>query len=111
MTRVVFSEASRNDRRAITAYTVERFGLAQARRLRGQFEAVLRLLADSPQLGRVNLELDPPGKTFRYFPIVKIFVVVYEATDTGIRVARLLHGARLLAEELEADPGSDDPAR
>jgi plasmid stabilization system protein ParE len=35
------------------------------------------------------------------------FVVVYEAADDGIRVARVLHGARKLAAELERDAGDD----
>ena len=45
MTRIVFSEAGRNDRRAVTAYTVEQFGLRQARRLRANFERALNTLA------------------------------------------------------------------
>ena len=32
MTRIAFSVAARDDRRAITAYTVEQFGIHQARR-------------------------------------------------------------------------------
>jgi plasmid stabilization system protein ParE len=106
MTRIVLSEATRSDRRAITAYSVEHFGVEQTRQLRDKFEAVLTLLAASPQLGRTNPSLDPPGKSFRYFPIMKTFVVVYEPTDKGIRVARILHGTRLLAGELEIESGS-----
>ena len=34
MNQIVFSEAARRDRQEITAYTVEHFGVHQARRLR-----------------------------------------------------------------------------
>lgn len=49
--RIVFSEAAREDRRNITSYTVERFGIGQARRLRDRFQQVLTTLADNPQMG------------------------------------------------------------
>lgn len=108
MSRVVLSEAARIDRRVITAYTVEHFGLALARRLRDRFQAALNSLAESPSIGRTNEELDPPGHTFRYSVVMKSFIIVYEPTDDGIRVARLLHGARHLAAELDRDAGDDD---
>lgn len=107
MSRVVLSEAARIDRREITAFTVERFGIEQARRLRAQFEATLDRLAESPFLGRTNAELDPEGHAFRYFVVMKSFVIVYEPAKDGIRVARLLHSARNLAAELGRDAGDD----
>lgn len=103
MSRVVLSEAARDDRREITAFTVKRFGIGQARRLRDQFQTTLNNLAGSPLIGRTNEELDPPGRSFRYFVVMKSFIIVYEPTDDGIRVARLLHGARNLAAELDHD--------
>ena len=108
MSRVVLSEAVRDDRREITAFTVERFGIGQARRLRDQFQTTLNNLAESPLLGRTNEELDPPGRSFRYFVVMKSFIIVYEPTEDGIRVARLLHGARNLAAELDRDASDED---
>jgi len=108
VTRVVLSAAARIDRREITAYTVERFGLAQARRLRDRLEATLDILAESPLIGRAHSELDPPGRVFRYFVVLRSIIVVYEPSDGGIRVARLLHGARHLALELDRDAGDDE---
>ena len=104
MSRIEFSAVARLDRRAITAYTVERFGLDGARRLRDRFRKVLALLADSPGMGRRRSDLDPPGHSFRYFVVGKVFIIVYEPGDDGVRVVRLLHGARSLARELERDP-------
>ena len=71
MSRVVLSETACDDRREITAFTVERFGIGQARRLRDQFQTTLNNLAESPLIGRTNKELDPPGRSFRYFVVMK----------------------------------------
>lgn len=107
MSRVVLSAAARLDRREITAYTVKRFGIRSARQLRDRFEAALNMLAASPLLGRINADLDPPGRAFRYFVVMKRFIVVDEPMDDGIRVARLLRGARNLAAEIDRDTGDD----
>ncbi|MHC4451639.1 MAG: type II toxin-antitoxin system RelE/ParE family toxin [Planctomycetota bacterium] len=107
MSRIEFSEAARLDRTQITAYTIERFGIEQARRLRDRFQAALVSLAESPLIGRTHKELDPPRHSFRYFVVMRSFIIVYEPMDDGIRIARLLHGARNLAAELDRDPGSE----
>lgn len=108
MSRIVFSQAARGDRREITTYTVERFGVGQARRLRDTLQTTLNKLAESPLIGRAHEELDPPGRAFRYFVVVKLFIIVYEPTEDGIRVARLLHGARNLAAEFDRNAGRED---
>ena len=107
MNRVIFSEAARADRRAITDYTVERFGIRQARRLRANFAGVVETLTAAPLIGGLREELDPPGHRFRYFAVMRRFVIVYEPTATGIRVARILHGMRNLAAELNRDAGDE----
>ena len=103
--RIVFSRASEEDRRAITDYTVKQFGLAQAFKLRERFEAVITILADSPDIGQLRSELDPPNHAFRYVTVMKRFVVVYKRIESEIRIARILHGARDLAQELDRDAG------
>ncbi|HVS10631.1 MAG TPA: type II toxin-antitoxin system RelE/ParE family toxin [Planctomycetota bacterium] len=108
MSRIVISHAARLDRREITAYTAEQFGVDSARRLRRRFEAVLNALADSPLIGRACKSLDPPGRTFRYLLVARTFIVVYEPLKGGIRVARILHGSRNLAAELQREAGEDE---
>jgi toxin ParE1/3/4 len=108
MSKVVFSKAAGADRRAITAYTVKRFGVQQARRLRERFEATIAALAAAPHTGHRREDLDPPGRSFRYLSVLKTFIIVYEPTDDGIRVVRLLHGARNLAAELAGDAGDEE---
>lgn len=107
MSHIELSLASQDDRRQITGYTVRRFGVTQARRLRNAFEQALRRLAESPELGKSQPEIDPPGRSFRYFVLLRTFIIVYEPVEDGIRVARLIHGARDLSRELDDDPGAD----
>jgi plasmid stabilization system protein ParE len=105
---ITLSEAARRDRREITTYAVERFGIQQARRLRARFEAAFNALAESPSIGSTKEELDPPGHRFRYYVVMKRFIIVCEPTSDGMRVARLLHGARNLAAALEREVGDDE---
>ena len=69
------------------------------------FERVLTTLADNPLIGMQRVDLDPPGYSFRYFVVMRLFIVVYEPADPGIRIARILHGMRNLAAELKRDAG------
>lgn len=106
--RIVFSESAREDRRGITSYTVERFGVRQARRLRENFERVLITLADNPLIGAQRPELDPPKRRFRYFVVMNTFIIVYRPVGAGIEVARILNASRNLAAELVRDAGVED---
>ena len=108
MSKVVFSKAARSDRREITAYTVRRFGVEQARRLRQTFQAKIASLATAPLTGHRREEFDPPGRSFRYLTVMKSFIIVYEPADDGIRVVRLLHSGRNLARELARDAGENE---
>lgn len=94
--------------RSITRYTIQHFGLEQARRLRSRFEELMASLAEFPLMGQTKEDLDPPGHDFRYVTLMKVFIVVYEPTEESIRVARILHGARNLAAELDRNAGERD---
>lgn len=103
MKGVVFSLAARSDRQAITAFTVERFGLLQARELRRRFQVALERLVEFPSSGQLRPELDPPGRVFRWAVVSKVSILVYEPHPEGLRVVRILNGARQLADELRRD--------
>ncbi len=104
-TRIVFSDSARQDRRDITAHTVDYFGMRQARRLRDNFGRVLTMLADNPMIGTLRPELDPEGRSFRYFVVMKTFIIVYRTGENRIEIARILNASRDLAAELERDAG------
>ena len=108
MKRVVLSKAARKDRREITAYTVRRFGVKEARRLRHKFEKRLTSLTDFPMTGHTNGELDPPGYTLRYATVSQVFIIVYQPAEDGIRIARFLHSARDIAAELDRNTGGGE---
>jgi toxin ParE1/3/4 len=107
MRRVSLSKAAAADLDEIDNYTLESFGLGQAVRIRRQFQETFRALVEAPLSAPRRKEYDPPGRAFRYFPALKRFIIVYEPVDKGIRVARVLHGARDLAKELEREAGRE----
>ena len=106
--KFVLSEAARRDRRR--SRSTRSISLAWSRHAgcgmsSSQCSRPWRRCQDSAE---PTNELDPPGRSFRYYPIMKRFIVVYEPTADGVRVVRPLHGARHLAEELSRDAGNDD---
>ena len=107
MARFVISSAAASDLEEIDEFTRAEFGLEQAARLRRRFRRVLGTLVHAPNSAPRRAEYDPPGKAFRYCLAVLSFVIVYEPGDDGIRVARVLHGARNLASELGRRPGDN----
>lgn len=110
MKRVSLSRAAERDLDAIDDYTIEHFGLEQAITTTERFREAFRGLADLPDSGQLRPDLSPPGRMFRYRTLLRSFVIVYERTDDGIRVARVLHGARNLVAELERDAGDEEPS-
>lgn len=74
---------------------------------KGTLQATIDSLAKAPLTGHRREDLDPPGRSFRYLSVLKSFIIVYEAAGDGIRVVRLLHGARNLAAELATDAGDE----
>ena len=109
MKQVSLSLAAERDLDEIDDYTIEHFGLDQAIRTTERFRETFRRLAEMPLSGHLRPDLSPPERTFRYRTVLRSFVIVYEPTDDGIRVARVLHGARNLVAELERDAGDDEP--
>jgi len=105
MSRFQLSRAAADDLHEIRRFTHEQFGLKQAIKIREQFRKIFETLAHAPRSAPRREEYDPEGKSFRYFPALKRFIIVYEPSDRGIRVARILHGARDLARELELEAG------
>lgn len=106
MSRFELSRVATKDIREIRRYTRKHFGPAQVAKLRERFQEVFEGLAASPAIGQQRAEYDPPEKEFRYHPVLRSFVVVYEPVEDGVRVARVLHGARDLAAALELDSGA-----
>lgn len=103
--RVVLSRAAAADLESIDAYALEHFGLDRAIQTASRFRETLATLAKMPRLGTLRPEIGPPGVAFRCFPVLGLFIVVYEASEDTVRVVRIIHGARNLPAELERDLG------
>ncbi len=105
MKRAQLSRSAGADLEEIDDYTIEHFGLEQAVRTTDAFRRAFAKLADFPLSGKLDLRHSLDGRPFRFWTVLSSFVIVYEPTDAGIRVARVLHGARHLLAELERDAG------
>jgi toxin ParE1/3/4 len=107
MSRVSLSFAAAADLDEIDEFTIDSFGLDQAIKTAERFRVSFRFLLEMPFSGQLRPDLSPPGRQFRYWTVLGSFIVVYEPAADGIRIARILHGARNLVDELRQDPGDD----
>jgi plasmid stabilization system protein ParE len=104
MPSFVLSRSAELDLDALDLQTIEQFGFDQADRTSEAFLDAMRRLSEMPEIGHTRAELDPPGRTFRYW-VLRRFLVVYEPVDTGIRVARIIDATRDLRAVLERELG------
>ena len=106
MNKLVLSRAAREDLERIDDYTLNTFGLTQARKVLSIFEDTFEMLAAFPESAPERPEFDPPGRRFRYRTVLGSLLVVFESVDGVIRVARILDARRgdlrgLLDEEAQ----------
>lgn len=71
----------------IADFTIQSFGIEQARFYRDGLNNCFEILAENPQLGRSAAELAPNLKRFEY----QSHVVFYVPKNTGILIVRILH--------------------
>lgn len=71
----------------IARYTIETFGVEQARRYRDDLEACFRTLAENPRLGRSAERLGPGLRRFE----PRSHAVFYMQIEDGILIVRILH--------------------
>ena len=91
MGNIIRSPEAKRDAVDIWTY-IARDNLAAADRLLEGLDERLRLLADTPLLGRPREELAP---NLRSYPVGN-FILFYQPTPSGIELVRILHGARNL---------------
>lgn len=107
MTGVSLSRTAQADLLGIDLQTIELFGFEQSVRTEAAFRRAFDRLAANPLLGQRHDELSPAGHSFRLWVVLKRFVIVYVPQAEGIRVARILDGARDLPAVLAQNPGDD----
>lgn len=97
MTQIVRTASALRDLDETWNYiAVENCHPEAADRLIDEIDEVLKLLAAQPQLGEA---VDHLRHNTRRFVVRKAYLLFYDADDDGIRLLRVLHGARLIGPE------------
>ena len=87
MTEYRFSRRAALDLEAIAEYTIERFGVEQARGYRDDLSACFDRLADNPRLGRPAAELAPGLRRYEH----RSHIIFYQQQGTDLLIVRVLH--------------------
>ncbi len=87
MAKVTLSRLADSDLGIIADYTIETFGVKQARRYRDGFNTCFQTLAEAPLIGRAA---DYLAEGLRAYPH-RSHVIFYQQTDRGIYVVRVFH--------------------
>jgi len=94
MVRITRSKPARADLRDIWLY-VAQDSIDAADRLLDRLDRTIRMLADNPAVGQRQDDLREGLRRF----VVGNYLVFYETVRGGIRVVRVLHGARRWQDE------------
>ena len=81
------SSLAETDLAGIADYTIETFGIEQARRYRDEFEACFRNLAENPRSGRSAERLVPGLRRWEH----RSHVVFYLEDERSVLIVRILH--------------------
>ena len=81
------SSRAEADLAEIADYTVETFGIEQARRYRDELESCFQTLAANPMIGRSADELGSNLRRYEH----QSHIVFYLPSDHGVFVVRVLH--------------------
>ncbi len=87
MAEYQLSSRASTDINEIAKYTIETFGIRQARRYRDGLEACFQTLATTPNLGREATQLAPNLKRYTY----QSHEVFYMVTKQEVLIVRILH--------------------
>ena len=76
-----------SDIESIAEYTIDQFGLTQARQYRDSLKSCLEQLADNPQIGQDAEQLAHGLKRFNH----QSHVIFYVQETDGLLIVRILH--------------------
>lgn len=96
MAEYTLSKAAEKDLANIALYTIEQFGIAQARDYKNSLAAIFELLAKHPAVGR---DFGHLGIGWRRHPH-QDHAVYYKQASSGILILRLLHSRQDPARHL-----------
>lgn len=87
MTEYRFSRRAATDLEAIAEYTIEHFGIKQARQYRDELKTCFDQLAENPRLGRRAEQLGVGLRRYEH----RSHIVFYQIADTDLLIVRVLH--------------------
>ncbi len=91
------------DFEAIQDRTFEKFGYTQLLRSQRAFYDAFENLALNPDIGRPRPDLTRRHPEFRFWTVLRRFVIVYEPLTDGVEIVRVLDGVRDLPRVLDDD--------
>lgn len=86
-----------SDLSGIADYTIEAFGIEQARRYRDGLEAGFQNLAENPMLGHCADHLAPKLRCLEH----QSHVIFYMPQDDGVLIVRILHASMEASKHLD----------
>ena len=87
MTKYELTNSAERDLQSIADYTIEKFGVKQARRYRDSLFRTFESLTDHPEMGRDYSHVKEGCRRHEH----ESHVIYYKVADSGILVLRLLH--------------------
>jgi toxin ParE1/3/4 len=87
MPRYRLSRRAAADVDEIADFTIEQFGIEQARRYRDRLETCFQTLAENPRLGRSAEQLAPDLRRFEH----QSHVIFYVPENGSVLIVRVLH--------------------
>jgi toxin ParE1/3/4 len=98
MGRYILAESAAEDLHQIIAY-IARQNRDAAKRVRSEFRATMRKLADFPNIGHERRDSKDP--TLKFWTLYS-YVIAYRPGTKPLEIARIIHGARDVGRELES---------
>jgi toxin ParE1/3/4 len=84
------SSLAKNDLVAITEYTIQQWGEAQADKYLEQLENGLSKVQNNPNIGRIRTDISDRHRSI----LVEKHIIIYFVQDNKIFVSRILHQSR-----------------
>ncbi len=90
------TSSAESDLAEIADYTIETFGIEQARRYRDTLETCFQTIADNPKIGRSADQLAPELRRYKH----QSHVVFYMPEGQGALIVHVLHESRDFEQHL-----------
>jgi plasmid stabilization system protein ParE len=106
MSQYILAPLADADISDILLYVLKQSGLAAADRLEEEFHEAMQRIAEAPGTGHSRIDI--AGETFRFVTLHK-YVIGYLPNTRPVEIARVLHGARDIADILRDRPDTSSP--